>query len=164
MKHTILRLCQQICYQVGVLVALLGCVHAAYSNLTLSLVTKVVILATEGNCTLQDRIDLIREYIYPKDVVKYLIVADDGDKMGDLGQPVDTSNTATTNQMQKRKLEVRALVDYEYVSTGDWPANGTGVLHVFTSVSAKLSEAIKMQDEKTSQAGGLRVILDGGRK
>lgn len=120
-------------------------------------------------CPLDDKVRFALENIYPKNVVKYIIV--DGDRsLRSLSESQeDGADEFFFNQESSYNLlpvfdteQYQKVTDLPYFPPDDVSSSSLGVMHVSTHNSLKLLAMVRTQSIEKRKAGGPRVILDGG--
>lgn len=147
----------------------------------------VALVTSNVGCSLEDKVKFATENIYPKNVVKYLIV--DGSKsrrlraLSDIGD--DDYDEEEEEEEDKEEDENNRNVPEQY--NLEWAAgwlsgelagensdsiydsksdslstSSLGVMHVSSNNAMKLVSLLKHQSKERLEAGGPRVIMDGG--
>jgi len=133
----------------------------------------VALLASNMGCPLDEKVKFALEKIYPKGIVKYLVV--DGDrslrslKEGDESSTKEVEDeepfhgdTSTSLQAMFGLGPESYQVDADSPFFMDGSSPSLGVMHVSSHTYFKLLATMQNQKKEVRQAGGPRVILDGG--
>jgi RING-like zinc finger len=139
----------------------------------------VALLATNIGCPLDDKVRFVLENVYPKNVVKYLIV--DGDRslrsLSEVQEDAAPQEKVAEGDWAVDDKDFYPEPQYTFFSmfepdrfegtTGspfaaDASTSTLGVMHVSTHNSLKLLTMVRAQSIEKKMAGGPRVILDGG--
>lgn len=136
----------------------------------------VALLASNMGCPLDEKVKFVTEMIYPKGVVKYLVV--DGDRS--LRSLKEGEEVGFMKDGEEERVQSDSAVPYPslqamfglgpesfQVDTGssfftDGASLTLGVMHVSSHTYFKLLATIQNQKKEVGEAGGPRVILDGG--
>lgn len=107
-------------------------------------------------CSLKEKVEFARDHIYPKYVVRYLIV--DNSRSGVLRS--SSSEIETGND--EEEVEIFALTDgfNEDISGPSDPA-AIGMMHVSTNNLFKLRDLLIHQSPESRKLGGPRIEFDG---
>jgi len=147
----------------------------------------VALLVSSKGCPLEDKVKFAMENVYPKNIVKYLIV--DGDRsLRSLSEVPQGAEEFNGRAAVEPSYNFHSLFDLGStsdgtiswlleegissggVATGDDPnytasnleASSLGVMHVSSLNMIKLTDLLMKQSADKRKAGGPRVILDGG--
>lgn len=137
----------------------------------------VALLASNMGCPLDKKVKFVTENIYPKGVVKYIVV--DGDRsLRSLKEDEDVSSMKEEEEEELFQSDnavphpsfqsmfglgpesFQVDADSPFFADGASPA--LGVMHVSSHTYFKLLATMQNQKKEVREAGGPRVILDGG--
>jgi len=140
----------------------------------------VALLASDLGCSLDEKVLFVKENIYPKGVVQYIIIDGSKSHLRSLAEEVEQDKTQSSaldfranwvlgedkdeEDMDRNEINVfpdNPTFDMRFAD-GDFASSEIGVVHVSTSSAMNLLEIARNQNLAQKQMGGPRIILDGG--
>ena len=146
----------------------------------------VALMVSNMGCSLEDKVRFAQNNIYPKNVVKYLIIDGSKSSLRSLSEVGEEDNDASVamEEGEAREMNLKTTQKWgaSWLSAGEFAskeadakyhmqfledsasASYLGVMHVSSNDAFKLMDLLRHQSPERLKAGGPRVLLTGGSR